>query len=228
MPDEEDNIERCLRFIREAQAAALEVDMQRRDTHIFDKDPRGHYVEPAWCSKRLFEEYSFIHPIWDPACGWGTITTAAKNAGYKVMGTDIVDRRRHKLGRGFFKLDFLNGDHVGSPGGKFSIVTNPPFDHIEEFARRSLDLGAQQVAMIMLVRRLNAAHWMRELPLSRVLLLTPRPSMPPASWIAAGNKPGGGTQDFCWILMSKGYRGKPEIGWLQRDRDDRAHVKSVA
>jgi hypothetical protein len=226
MPDEEDNIERCLRFIREAQASALEVDaMQRRDTHIFDKDPRGHYVEPAWCSERLFEEVKFEGLIWDPACGWGTITTVAKEAGYSVRGSDIVDRKRHKLQHNFFKMDFLV--EYWSPL-EFSIVTNPPFDHIEDFARKAIGLGAKQVAMIMLVRRLNAAHWLRELPLSRVLLLTPRPSMPPASWIAAGNKPGGGTQDFCWCVLKSGYRGEPRLGWLQRDRDDRAHAQSVA
>lgn len=199
--------------------------MQRRDSHIFAKDKHGHYVEPQWCSERLFETMKFANPIWDPACGWGTITTAAVAAGYKVMGTDIVDRRRHRLGGGFHKLDFLNG--ASPPGGTFSIITNPPFDHIEEFARTALVLGAKQVAMIMLVRRLNAAHWLCELPLSRVLLLTPRPSMPPASWIAAGNKPGGGTQDFCWILLESGYCGEPRLGWLRRDRDD-ARLEGVA
>ena len=195
--------------------------MQKRQSHIFEKAKHGHYVEPSWCSERLFEEIKFVGPIWDPACGWGTITTAAKNASYKVMGSDIVDRKRHKLGRGFFKLDFLK-EASKLPSGTFSIITNPPFDHCEEFARKALNVGAKQVAMIMLVRRLNAARWLRELPLSRVLLLTPRPSMPPASWIAAGNKPGGGTQDFVWTIFEAGYRGEPRLGWLQRDRDDDA------
>jgi hypothetical protein len=67
------------------------------------------------------------------------------------------------------------------------------------------------------VRHLNAAHWLQELPLRRVWLLTPRPSMPPGSWIAKGNKPGGGTQDFCWIIFCRGYKGEPTINWLHRD-----------
>jgi hypothetical protein len=43
--------------------------------------------------------------------------------------------------------------------------------------------------------------------------------MPPGSWIAAGNKPGGGTQDFCWLVFERGYKGEPAIGWLTREAD---------
>jgi hypothetical protein len=195
---------------------------RKRDSHIFAKAKDGFYVEPAWCAQRLFEEEKFPGlVIWDPAVGWGTITTAAQMAGYKVLGSDIVDRKRHKLGRGFFKHDFLNGEKIApSP---FSVVCNPPFDHVEEFARRALELGAKKVALIMLVRRLNAARWLRELPLWNIWLLTPRPSMPPGEWIAKGNKPGGGTQDFCWVIIGQKYiyRGKKRepvtISWLPRD-----------
>ena len=63
--------------------------------------------------------------------------------------------------------------------------------------------------MICLVRRLNAAHWLERLPIERVWLLTPRPIMPPGSWIAAGNKPGGGTQDFLLDRRARGiYRAQ--------------------
>jgi hypothetical protein len=51
-----------------------------------------------------------------------------------------------------------------------------------------------------------------------VYLLTPRPSMPPGAWIAAGNKPGGGTLDFCWLVFSKRHRGEPQLQWLHRDK----------
>jgi hypothetical protein len=190
-----------------------------RDSHIFAKAKSGFYVEPSWCSERLFDVEKFTGTIWDPACGWGTITTAAVKHGYDVTGSDIVDRRRHGLNSNFSRRDFLTHEPCWSPPFDFSVVTNPPFDHVEAFARKALSLGADQVAMIMLVRRLNAAHWLRELPLRRIYLLSPRPSMPPGSWIAAGNKPGGGTQDFCWLLFDSGYRGQPQLRWLRRDGD---------
>lgn len=192
--------------------------MKQRASHIFPKAKQGWYIEPAWCSERLFQREEFGDVVWDPACGWGTITTAAKAAGYGVMASDIVNRRRHRVNN-FVKYDFLNGKSIQSPRN-FSVVTNPPFDHVEEFAKRAYDLGAQKIAMIMLVRRLNAAHWMRELPLEKILLLTPRPSMPPGEWIRAGNTPGGGTQDFCWVVIKRGHWGAAKLGWLPRDETD--------
>ena len=120
------------------------------------------------------------------------------------------------LGDEFRRGDFLKVTHPMSDYD-ISVVCNPPFDHVQEFCEHALDLGATKVAMICLVRRLNAAHWLQELPLRRIWLLTPRPSMPPGKWIMAGNKPGGGTQDSCWLVFERGYAGKPEINWLHRD-----------
>jgi hypothetical protein len=192
--------------------------MRARKAHIFEKEKRGHYVEPAWCSKRLFEVEKFAQgtTIIDPACGWGTILKEAHRAGYEVNGSDIVDRRKHLLGQRFIKRDFLTW-HGSIRGG--SVVCNPPFDFVQEFCEHALEIGAEKVAMIMLVRRLNAARWLEGLPLERVWLLTPRPSMPPGSWISAGNAPGGGTQDFCWLVFSRGRRliPDPELKWLHRD-----------
>lgn len=207
--------------------------MKRRRSHIFDKEKRGHYVEPAWVSRRLFEVERFDggdKTICDPACGWGTIVYEAKVAGYRAIGSDIVKRLSRRDTFPFYKENFLKVEHSL---GSSSVVCNPPFDHVREFCEHALELGAIKVAMICLVRRLNAAHWLQALPLRRVWLLTPRPSMPPGSWIAKGNKPGGGTQDFCWLVMEKGYTGAPEIGWLHRDartteRLKKSPLRSVA
>ena len=49
--------------------------------------------------------------VLDPACGWGRILRAAKDAGYTAISSDIVDRlKRRELGlQGvtFTKRDFL-------------------------------------------------------------------------------------------------------------------------
>jgi hypothetical protein len=86
------------------------------------------------------------------------------------------------------------------------------------FARHAIDMeGVRKVAMIFPTQRLNAAHWLRETPLARVWLMTPRPSMPPGYTIAAGEKPGGGKVDFCWLVWTKGRVGPPDLRWLRRD-----------
>ena len=72
----------------------------------------------------------------------------------------------------------------------------------------------------MPLRRLPAARWLKHLPLETIYLLTPRPSMPSASYIAAGGKPGNGTQDFIWAIFNKRTTASmPAIRWLLRDRE---------
>jgi hypothetical protein len=55
------------------------------------------------------------------------------------------------------------------------------------------------------------------LPLAKIYLLTPRPSMPPGDMIARGEKPGGGKTDFCWLVFDRTYIGPPTLRWLHRD-----------
>jgi hypothetical protein len=194
-----------------------------RHAHNFARDVHGFYVEPTWCAARLFAAESFGAPgarVLDPACGWGRILKAARDAGYTPIGSDIIDRRDdlHAYARFPFSVcDFLTSSPVRSA---WSIVCNPPFDHVREFCERALDAAVYKVAMLVLLRRLPAARWLQRLPLQTIWLLTPRPSMPPANWITAGNDPGGGTQDFCWLVFDKrAVAGcAPRLRWLHRDR----------
>jgi len=181
--------------------------------HVWRKESNGFYVEPEWCSKRLFQAETFTNSIWDPCCGVGHIAESAHRAGYEVFASDIVDRGyQHFNGC----LDFLQCER---PRGA-NYVFNPPFDHVEAFVRHALSMirtKKGKIATIFLQRRLNAAHWLAELPLARVYLLTPRPSMPPGQVIAAGEKPKGGNQDFCWLVFCHQQKGPPELRWLHRD-----------
>ncbi len=178
--------------------------------HVWEKEPDGWYVEPQWLSERLFAVEEFHGDVWDPACGMGRIPDAARAAGHAAVATDIVDRGYpHFSGQ----LDFLQADRPRAA----NLVCNPPYDHCEAFAHRALELTTGTVAMIWLLRRLNAAHWLGGTPLARVYLLTPRPSMPPGHVILAGEKPGGGSQDFCWLVWEHGHVGPPEMHWLHRD-----------
>jgi len=129
--------------------------------HIWDREPDGFYVEPFWVSERLFEVEKFTTSVWDPCCGIGHIAESACRAGYDVFASDIVDRGyQHQRAC----LDFLQCDR---PHGA-NFVFNPPFDHCEEFARHALSMigrnDKSKVATIFLQRRLNAAHWLADLP----------------------------------------------------------------
>lgn len=180
-------------------------------SHIWKREEHEHYVEPAWCSQRLFQVEKFDGPILDPCCGFGTILKSAAVSGYAVYGADIVDRGYPDTEVEDFLKSTLKDDWNGN------IVCNPPFDIFQTFATAALATNAKKVAMIWLVRTLPAARWLRQTPLARVLLLTPRPSMPPGHTITAGEKPGGGKQDFCWLIWDKAHTGPATIGWLHRD-----------
>jgi len=201
-----------------------------RNSHIFERDVHDHYVEANWLSERLFDVEDFEGPsqtILDPCCGWGRIPLAAERAGYKAIASDVVDRRLTAgLGTSvlfgqFRPLDILKcyPEEVYEWWRQArSIVSNPPFKPIEDVARRCVALAEYKVALICPVRRLNAAGgWLKELGLSKIWLLTPRPSMPTGEHILNGGKIGGGKQDFCWLIFSKGYTGPNEIDWLHRD-----------
>lgn len=179
-----------------------------RRSHIWDREENEHYVEPAWCSKRLFYEEIFSGSVHDPCCGFGTIPMAASSAGLTATGTDLVDRGFHTRP----PLDFFEDEGVYA-----NIVCNPPFNIAERIAFHALKLAARKVALIFPTARLNAAHWLRDTPLVRIWLLTPRPSMPPGHVIASGSKAKGGKVDFCWLVFEQGCVDQPELRWLHRD-----------
>ena len=185
---------------------ANELIAKPRLSHIWDREANEHYVEPSWCSERLFQVEKFDGAIHDPCCGFGTIPKAAIRAGYLATGDDLVDRGYAGC-RDFFVVS----------GAHDNIVCNPPFNIAKEFTEHALTVTFYKVAIIFPIARLNAARWLREAPLRRVWLLTPRPSMPPGHVIAAGERPSGGKMDFCWLVFEHGYVGAAEMGWLHRD-----------
>jgi len=187
----------------------LEYPCRPLGAHIWARAEHGFYIEPQWVDRRLFEVEQFVGTIADRACGLGRIPESARHAGYRTVGTDIVNRGYKNFDG---ELDFLSSDNRDD-----NHVSNPPFHLCKEFTLHALKLTTRKVALIWLVRRIPAARWLEDTPLARIWMLTPRPSMPPGDYILAGKKPGGGTQDFAWLVFEPGHIGPPEMRWLHRD-----------
>jgi hypothetical protein len=186
----------------------------RRLAHNWQRDENDWYVEPSWCSHRLFEEEEFQGEVWDPCCGWGRIVRSAIDAGYRVKASDIIIRLSGDAA--VDKLKF-QADFRDCAGPAINIACNPPYRVLPTFTQRALKLAQRKVAVIFPVARLNAAHWIRGAPLLRIWLMSPRPPMPPGSYLEAGHKPGGGRVDFCWLVFEHGYSGAAQVRWLRRD-----------
>jgi hypothetical protein len=181
-------------------------------THIFAKAEGLHYVEPEWCSRRLFEVERFPGPVWDPFCGWGRVVEAAQDAGYVTRATDIANRGYARLDT---IADFLTIQHLDPAT---CIVANPPFS--DRILQHVISLNPVKAALIWPLARVVAAHeWLNAAPLARVLMMKPRASMPPGSYIAAGWKPQGARVEHCWLIFERGRRGPPQLKWLHRDFD---------
>jgi hypothetical protein len=187
----------------------LEKQKRLRQSHIYARDPEDRYVEPSWVSSRLFEVELFIGIIHDPAAGSGQIVNAARSAGLEATGADIVPCIEGMDAIDFFQ-DRNNVDNV---------ISNPPYALLRKFALQALTLAVRKVALLVPVARLNAAGgWLKDTPLRRVWLLSPRPSIPPHQLILDGKKPQGGRVDFCWLIWQQGFRGAATLHWLWRDR----------
>jgi hypothetical protein len=186
-----------------------------RLAHNWQRDENDFYVEPRWCSIRLFEEEKFDGEILDPACGWGRIVRAAIDAGYPAKASDIIIRQNGDAAVDALKREANFRD---CDGPAVNIVCNPPYRAYPTFAEHALRVATRKVALIFPVARLNAAHWISGAPLRRVWLMSPRPSMPPGSYLEEGRKPGGGRPDFCWLVFEHGYSGEAEVKWLLRDK----------
>jgi hypothetical protein len=194
---------------------------KRLNKNAWPKDPDGHYPEERWVDSAFFraELRGRARTVHDGCAGWGRIVDAALAAGHRASGSDYKDQ----AGGRFPVIDFFDLRQRYD-----AIVSNSPFGggrgpnalNEEQLVRHALTL-APYVAVIMRVAKLNAAKWAEELPLARVLLIHPRPSMPSASFIAAGGAVKDGTQDYCWALFERDHVGCPELRWLHCDEERR-------
>jgi len=190
----------------------LRGPLRKRDSSLWAREINDWYVEPEWCSLRLFQEEKFDGYVYDPACGRGTIIISAMKSGLCAAGSDLIDRGWDTT---LTPHDFLESDHR-----RDNIVCNPPFGIAEKFVERALDLARNKVAMLLpanWVQGDKRSRWLAATPLRRVWFITPRPSMPPGHVLGAGGKPGNGTTDYAWFVWLRGYDGAPEVRWLRRD-----------
>lgn len=181
----------------------------------YEHDPHDWYVEEPWCADVLLDAVDFEGTILDPACGGGRIVETCRRRGFDAVGSDLIDRGyAHCTPR----IDFtLPG--AWAPGSFDNIISNPPYYSGKgpvAFIDAGLAVARRRVAALVALPFLAGQRrnpWFRALPVSHVLVLSRRPSMPPGHLLGSVAQKGG-KEDYVWIVLTHGHTGRPVFDWL--------------
>jgi hypothetical protein len=188
-----------------------------------DKSAQFYPTSP-WITEALLAREKLPGPVWEPACGEGTMARVLESHGYVVAGTDLND-----YGYGEPRLDFTLAYTVPSVDGVVcrTIMTNPPFGIATLFVRHALALpGIEAVAMLVKLSFLAGLERRRtiykEHPPHRAWVFSARP----AFMMGTTNTKGiSGVFEYCWLVWRRGP-GEPwpaqetRLGWIDaRARD---------
>lgn len=161
--------------------------------------------EPVTLALLSVEKPPLEVPIWEAACGDGAISKVLKSSGYTVFSTDKYDH-----GYGYKGLDFLT---VKSPLSPF-LVTNPPFNIINQFIQHANDIGVSYMALLgklALLEGYERSFILSKTGLKRVYVFRRRITMG-----RNGEKyQNSGMIAFAWFVWDKwATNKKPEIDWI--------------
>ena len=169
------------------------------------------YETPSVAVEALLRVEQLPHCIWEPAAGKGAIVRVLRNHGHAVIASDIYD-----YGGLHFVGDFLTQERT--PVGCECILTNPPFQWVEPFVARALELSPLVVMLLRLAfleseRRCNILEGRG---LARVHVFRKRlPMMHRDQW--AGRKANSGMA-FGWFIWDRAHIGPTVINRISWER----------
>lgn len=202
-----------------------------KKSHVWERDKYDHYVEPVDLGASIFAALDLPvgSRVVDPCCGWGRMVRSARAADLQAFGSDIVARWPDgpdgplPNGVSFAVADWFSPEWGRSVPEHFArpaaIVSNPPFDRLEEWLPLALDRASWIVAAIVphnFIWGYGRSSELEKTQFWKFMPIVPRASMPPGSAIIAGQKATGGTKDYALAVWLKNYRGAPQIEWLRR------------
>ena len=163
------------------------------------------YETPAVAVEALLRVERPPRKVWEPACGRGAIVRVLRAHGHQVHASDLIDYG----GGETYGVDFLQA--TAMPEGYDGILTNPPYQHAEEFVAKALDL-CPRVIMLLRLAFLESERRREILEgrgLARIHCFRKRlPMMHRDGW--EGRKANSGMA-FAWFAWDRRHRGPPTI-----------------
>jgi hypothetical protein len=151
------------------------------------------------------------HGIWEPAAGRSAIARVLRAASHAVITSDIFD-----YGGLHFVRDFLTETKM--PAGAEAIVTNPPYQIVEPFVARALELSPLVILLLRLafLESERRCGILEGRGLARVHVFRKRlPMMHREQW--AGRKANSGMA-FAWFVWDRSYSGPTTISRISWER----------
>ena len=175
-----------------------------------NRDIDDYYATDPRAVELLLEKEKFSPQIWENAVGGGHIADVLKQHGYKVKCSDIIDRGYPDTK----VIDFLY--YTPNEEMDLDIITNPPYRFAKQFVERSLECisAGHKVAMFLKLQFLEGKERRKLFDVS-----PPRTVYVSSSRLyCAPNGVFGADQSsavaYAWFVWEKGYKGKPEIDWI--------------
>ena len=179
------------------------------------------YETPGVAVEALRRVESISQRVWEPAAGRGAIARVLRDHGHAVIASDIRDY-------GFplhFCRDFLT--ETAMPPGCETIVTNPPFNVVESFVDKALELGPLVILLLRLafLESERRSGILEGRGLARVHVFRKRlPMMHRDLW--EGRKANSGMA-FAWFVWSRNHTGPTTISRVSWDREEKCTTNSA-
>jgi hypothetical protein len=174
-------------------------------SHTLAERQNDLYETPPCATEALLRVERLPHRIWEPAAGRGAIVKVLWDHGHAVVASDLIKYD--------FNLRFV-GDFLKqkkAPVGTECILTNPPFQVINEFVTRALDLCPRVImlARLAFLESERRTSILEKRGLARVHVFRNRlPMMHRDSWTGprASN-----AVAFGWFVWERDHRGPTTI-----------------
>jgi hypothetical protein len=170
------------------------------------------YETPPCATEALLRVEQLPHWIWEPAAGRGAIVNVLRDRGHAVIASDLIDY-------GFplhFVVDFMTTTKM--PAGCTCILTNPPFQIVNEFVVHALDLAPRVImlARLAFVESGRRTDILEKRGLARIHVFRNRlPMMHRDGW--AGPRASNAVP-FCWFVWERDHRGPPTLDRISWER----------
>jgi len=148
--------------------------------------------------------------IWEPAVGGGHMARVIERRGWRVYGSDVVDRDYP----GTVLKSFYDFRRTVSP----VVITNPPYNQINardgkgRWLQHAMDLGVPYMALLLNL------DWMAARGLSSLLKAHPVSRLYVCRWKIDFRGGGSPPQRNGWFVWDQEHRGETVLRYLDRPR----------